>query len=267
LNASGCAGVVQRSQKSTAAADPQIPRIPTWRTVVVGFAAERWARNISQIPATVIDVGVLRYVPYKSHRCADTFEINVYGDPDSPAGFEVGIVDPRDITPERQKDCLAFVSKMLGDPTDKKVLALLDAQEDVITRRGLTLEITPPTAPDAYGGWWISVYDETKLDSERASEAELAQITQAKAAKSTVSPKERPNGQPSTQTSNDNPEDALSHWSTSELTRARPTRNETPNTRTTAPTASPSTYSGGAVYVRGYLRKDGTYVRPHTRRK
>lgn len=27
-----------------------------------------------------------------------------------------------------------------------------------------------------------------------------------------------------------------------------------------------NTYSGGPVYVKGYYRKDGTYVRPHTRR-
>ena len=28
-----------------------------------------------------------------------------------------------------------------------------------------------------------------------------------------------------------------------------------------------SAYSGGTVHVRGYYRKDGTYVKPHTRRK
>ena len=30
---------------------------------------------------------------------------------------------------------------------------------------------------------------------------------------------------------------------------------------------SHSTYSGGTVHVKGYYRKDGTYVRPHTRKK
>ena len=30
---------------------------------------------------------------------------------------------------------------------------------------------------------------------------------------------------------------------------------------------APSTYTPGVVHVRGYTRKDGTYVRPHTRRK
>ena len=36
----------------------------------------------------------------------------------------------------------------------------------------------------------------------------------------------------------------------------------TPRTKATA---SPSTYSGGTVHVKGYTRKDGTYVKPHTR--
>ena len=38
-------------------------------------------------------------------------------------------------------------------------------------------------------------------------------------------------------------------------------------TNTKYPTRSRSSYSSGTVRVRGYYRKDGTYVRPHTRRK
>ena len=38
-------------------------------------------------------------------------------------------------------------------------------------------------------------------------------------------------------------------------------------TNTKYPTRSTSSYSSGRVRVRGYYRKDGTYVRPHTRRK
>jgi len=33
------------------------------------------------------------------------------------------------------------------------------------------------------------------------------------------------------------------------------------------PSYSPPSSSGGTVHVRGYSRKDGTYVRPHTRSK
>jgi SLA1 homology domain 1, SHD1 len=36
--------------------------------------------------------------------------------------------------------------------------------------------------------------------------------------------------------------------------------------RSSASTSARSSYSGGTVHVNGYYRKDGTYVRPHTRR-
>ena len=38
-------------------------------------------------------------------------------------------------------------------------------------------------------------------------------------------------------------------------------------TNTKYPTRSRSSYSSGRVRVKGYYRKDGTYVKPHTRRK
>ena len=56
----------------------------------------------------------------------------------------------------------------------------LDADKKV--RDGLTFEITPPTAEDAYGGWWVSVYDEKALDRSRASEDEMARITTTRTA-------------------------------------------------------------------------------------
>ncbi|MDR6489943.1 hypothetical protein J2799_004493 [Chryseobacterium vietnamense] len=37
------------------------------------------------------------------------------------------------------------------------------------------------------------------------------------------------------------------------------------NTSTPSYKYTPSTSSGGTVHVKGYTRKDGTYVRPHTR--
>ena len=46
---------------------------------------------------------------------------------------------------------------------------------------------------------------------------------------------------------------------------AQPTQSTaSPTTTRSSSTYSPST--GGTVHVRGYYRKDGTYVRPHTRR-
>jgi len=41
----------------------------------------------------------------------------------------------------------------------------------------LRFRITPPTSPDAYGGWWISVYDPKRLDTARLSNAAYAKVT------------------------------------------------------------------------------------------
>jgi hypothetical protein len=63
---------------------------------------------------------------------------------------------------------------------DRSAVWLLNQQADLKKQNDLTFEITPPTAEDAYMGWWVSVYSEKLLNSARASEQELQQITTPK---------------------------------------------------------------------------------------
>jgi hypothetical protein len=139
-------------------------------------AAQPWGKSLRQIPSTVIDVGVLRHVPYTSYRSGE-YELNVYGDPAQPACFEAGIHGALLRKPEARRHCLALVTALLDDAEDRKLLASLHLEVDKKSRNGLTFEITPPTAPDAYGGWWVSVYDEKALDRARATPEELRAIT------------------------------------------------------------------------------------------
>ena len=44
-------------------------------------------------------------------------------------------------------------------------------------RNGVVFEITPETAEDAMGGWWVSVYDAKGVEQARASQEELDRIT------------------------------------------------------------------------------------------
>jgi hypothetical protein len=140
-----------------------------------------WGKTLAQIPSTVIDKGVLRNIPYLSYRAGD-YELNVYGDPAAPAGLEIGVHKDTLRSATAKKACVDFLSGLLEDPEDKKILASLKPDADKKVRGGLTFEITPPTAPDAYDGWWVSIYDEAALDRSRASEEELAKITVPKAA-------------------------------------------------------------------------------------
>jgi hypothetical protein len=139
-------------------------------------SATAWGKDLKQIPSTVIDKGVLRDIPYLSYR-AGNYELNVYGDPAAPACFEIGIHKELLQGAEARKNCLDLVASLLNDPEDRKLLASLKPAGEKKVRNGITFEITPPTAEDAYGGWWVSVYNEPLLDQSRATPEELSAIT------------------------------------------------------------------------------------------
>ena len=119
------------------------------------------------------------------------------------------------------------------------MVQLIDLDKGIHRANGLTLEVTPPTAEDAYGAWWISVYDEKALAEQRAKDSELSKITvtheqvksQAKdaaisAAASALS--------------------SLLSWKDHDLQSARPAAAPSPD--------------AARVYVRGVYRKKGVYV-------
>ena len=213
--------------------------IPTSRDAVASLRAMSWSAPVFQIPATVIDTGILKGVPYVSFRVAQAYEMNVYGNPDNPAGIEIGIYIDKDATPQGKLRCMEFIRTALPFLADEP--ALKGGSFDATAARvgNFTVEITPATASDAYGGWWVSVYDEQLLDLSRAPEKEITRIS-------------TPVAKLPVQTEN-----AENHWTQSDLKQSR---------RYTTPSSS-SSYSSGRVYVKGYYRKDGTYVRPHTRRR
>jgi len=137
---------------------------------------QAWAEDLKQIPATVIDKGVMRSVPYQSYRAGD-YEMNIYGDPDHPAGVEIGVYSGLLRSKIAKNHCVEFMAAVLTDPGDRYLLRSLKLTIDSVKRGNLTFEITPETADDAYGGWWVSVYNTKALDKARASAKELAAIT------------------------------------------------------------------------------------------
>lgn len=146
-------------------------RLPSF-AVVIGAVSTRWTTTVQQIPATVIDEGVLRHVPYVSHR-AGNVELNVYGDPDAPSAIEVGLKTPTDAD---KQDLRGFIAGVLPQPADQQTASGLQLDAAKIDSTGLTFEVTPDTAPDAFGAWWVSIYDVAALDASRASADELQQV-------------------------------------------------------------------------------------------
>lgn len=235
----------QGDLKSTASTN----RSPEWKVILFTLSRQPWATNIKQIPATVIEKGVFRHVPYVSFRCGVDYELNIYGDLDNPAGFEIGAGRKLANDPAAQKHCIEFVKELLPALADKEAVAALDRAGASNQREGLTMEVTPPTAEDSYGGWWVSVYEEPRLELARATERDLKEITVPRTTANSAA-----GGQPTTS------------WTQADLKQARPVAVAPPPTvgGSVAP-AGVNSGGDGNVYVRGYTRKDGTYVQSHIR--
>jgi hypothetical protein len=215
--------------------------------IMLLLAKQTWAVDLHAIPATVVDTGPLKHVPYKSHRVAGECEVNVYGDPDQPTCVEVGLLGKFVNHVIAKQRCVEFVASLFDDETSQAIIVAMKKDKDLVKRDPLTFEITPATADDAYGGWWISVYNEKMLGLTRASEKELAAIT---------TERQRASGAASPTPPVRRAEEDWNSWRPSDFQYAR------------APTAASSgTSGGGRVYVHGYTRKDGTYVHGHTRSK
>ena len=161
-------------------------RLPSTTDLILLLSKQPWASHLRQIPATVIDKGMLRNVPYVSFRCGDDYEINVYGDLDRPAAIEAGVYRKLLDDTTAKKNCVGFMNALLGQAADKQAMQGLAPEKDLKTRDGMTFEITPPFAEDAYMGWWVSVYSEQQLNLARASAEELQHISvpRAEASKS-----------------------------------------------------------------------------------
>lgn len=252
---------VERTAQSTSS------RIPPLSRTVEAVKSQRWARSLEQIPATVIDNGVMKDVPYQSYVIGNDCEVNVYGDPENPCAVEIGLYRRMLTDVGGRQNCIDLIAGILPDRTDSAILKALVRAGDKATRRDVTFEITPETAPDAYGGWWVSIYNEVELEKSRATPKEMADLAVEREIAPAIASPTAAAPQAIQQVAAVSNGDS---WSPAELKRRSPRYAPSPTTQRYEP--RPPAYeapsdSSGRVYVKGYYRKNGTYVRPHTRRK
>lgn len=186
--------------------------------IIETFATRFGTRDLKQVPSEVIDTGIFRYVPYLTYETSRG-ELNIYGDPQHPAGVEIGIYAGKTSTKQELRSLMAG---LLQQAADRELVHGLSLDEDRLERAGLTFEVTPPTADESYGGWWISIYDAAAIDKARASDAELKTIS--------VDAPERKNEPPAE--------------------TKKPARK------------AKETGTSDRVYIQDYSREDGAYVRP-----
>lgn len=243
---------------------PGLHRILSAREIELKLREQPWSGEVRQIPATVVDQGALRHVPYVSYRAGpdSLYEINVYGDPQAPACVEAGAYGRLVSDKEAQENCVRFVRLVMTGYDDASRVSAINPRGAKVLNNGVTFETTPPTAPDSYGGWWVSVYDEALLERSRATPREVANISRPLVPAGMQVVKSAVNSRTgSVAGSSVRPELTAEEWTPDDSRYARRP------TVASSGASSEASSGGGTVYVRGYTRKDGTYVRAHTRRR
>lgn len=156
---------------------PRSGSFPPWWVPAYDLFYSDTVQHFEQIPAIVIDNGTFQNVPYLSFRANKYIEINIYGDPNHPAGLEIGIYGHRRSSAAAQKDAREFITSYLHGLKEIRALDALPATGGRTEVNGMMMEITPPTAPDAYGGWWVSIWYPKALEKAKVAPEALKKIT------------------------------------------------------------------------------------------
>lgn len=170
--------------KKEAAAAPHVSNngklIPDWAQIVTLLANTGWSQGLKQVPATMIETGIWKNVPYVSFRCrSDGYEVNIFGDLNDPAAVQIGAMSYLSQSAEAKSNCVNFICSVLANADDRKMVRALNFnQKDVEKAGGMTFDTVLPGEWGSYGGWWVSVRNDAALANAQASEAELLAITQ-----------------------------------------------------------------------------------------
>jgi len=151
--------------------------LPSWRVIANDLRTHDTIKSLIEVPATAIDNGPFKNVPYKSFRVNKMVELNIYGDPNDPAGIEFGIYGGRSSDEELRKVIRAYLAGFLTTRAELAALYAIPLEGGKQAAGDITVQITPKTAPDAYGAWWISLYNKKDLAAVRLSDAAYAKLT------------------------------------------------------------------------------------------
>jgi hypothetical protein len=152
-------------------------KLPPWRMIVQDLRTDDNIHSFTQIPATTIDNGYLKNIPYLSFRINKHVEMNVYGNSEDPACLEFGVYEHGGQITRFKKIIRAYLAGCLNSRAEIAALYGLSEKGGRCCVGKLCFQIVPPTAPDAYGGWWIQIYDPKRLEGSRISDAAYKKVT------------------------------------------------------------------------------------------
>ena len=151
--------------------------LPPWRVIVNDLRLNDAVRSLEQIPATAIDNGLLKNVPYLSFRMNELVELNIYGDPEDPAAVEFGIYGSKSGDDRLRRTLRSFLAGFLSSRESIAALYALPFSGGSSRGGDWGVSVIPKSAPDSYGGWWINLYNPKHLEDARLSDAEYAALT------------------------------------------------------------------------------------------
>lgn len=151
--------------------------LPSWRVIANDLRTHDQIKSLVQIPATTVAIGNFRNVPYLSFLVNRDVELNIYGDPNRPAGVELGIYGGRKNNLKLQETLRAYFAGFLGSREEVAALYKIGLKAGKAQAGSLTFEVTPPTAPDSEGAWWVSLYNLKTLDAVRLPKAKYEALT------------------------------------------------------------------------------------------
>lgn len=150
--------------------------LPAWRVIANDLRTNDAIKSLVEVPATIIDNGDFKNIPYLSFRVNKDIELNIYGDPQDPSALELGVYGHRSGDDKLRKTLRAYLAGFLTTRQEIAALYSLSFKGGKATVGNLTIEITPKDAPDSYGAWWITLYNKAELDSIRLDDAEYAKL-------------------------------------------------------------------------------------------
>lgn len=151
--------------------------LPSWRAMVYDLRNHDSIHKLQQIPATTVETGFLKNVPYLSFRINEQSEFNVYGNPDDPVAIEFGMYGKQRKSGKYHRIVREFLSGHLQTKEQIAALYSLSFAGDERKVGPLALKITPPGEADAYGGWWITLFNPSRIPAARVSDEKYAQVT------------------------------------------------------------------------------------------
>lgn len=150
--------------------------LPSWRTLTGDLREHGTFRSIKQIPATMIESGLLCNVPYASFRFNGNAELNFYGDPENPAAIECGTFGEDG---PGSPDCRVLREVIAGHLRSPEAAALeaLDRQHRDTQAGRLSFRFIGAKDPDGYGANWFVAYQPDRLEQAKIEPQAYAKCT------------------------------------------------------------------------------------------